>query len=176
VKFIIHQRQRSLMFLSALSIIIQVEASTGVVFFDISIELAYLCVQVGLTVIYTLLVANRLLTMRGQLRQVMREYDSSTYDTIVLMVVESALAYTVFAIVFIIAFAMHNNGLTTMCFLSIGKVQVSRQNWVFGVSDTRFFFFYRTRALLNCSSSFVLQEDGQFQTIGRPKLLRYLLL
>jgi hypothetical protein len=175
VKFIIHQRQRSLMFLSALSIIIQVEASTGIVFFDISIELAYLCVQVGLTVIYTLLVANRLLTMRGQLRQVMREYDSSTYDTVVLMVVESALAYTIFAIIFIIAFALHNNGLTTMCFLSIGKVQVSRQNWVFGVSDTSF-FLNRTRALLNCSSSFVLQEDGRFQTIGRPKLLRHLLL
>jgi hypothetical protein len=127
------------MSLSALSIIIQVEASTGVVFFDISIELAYLCVQVGLTVIYTLLVANRLLTMRGQLRQVMGEYDSSTYDTIVLMVVESALAYTVFAIVFIIAFALHNNGLTTMCFLSIGKVQVSRQNRVSCISDTSFF-------------------------------------
>lgn len=92
----------------------------------------------GLTVIYTLLVANRLLTMRSQLRQIMGEYDSSTYDTVVLMVVESTLAYTLFAIVFIIAFALHNNGITTLCYLSIG-VQVGRQSRNSSISDASFF-------------------------------------
>ncbi|OAX40970.1 hypothetical protein K503DRAFT_798357 [Rhizopogon vinicolor AM-OR11-026] len=107
----------------ALSIAVQVEACTGVTFYNITIELVYLCIQVGLNVIYTLLVAHRLFTMRSQLRQIMGQYDSSTYDTVVLMVVESAMAYTIFAIIFIVAFAMENNGLSTLCFLSIGKVQ-----------------------------------------------------
>ncbi|KAG2135113.1 hypothetical protein DEU56DRAFT_713544, partial [Suillus clintonianus] len=107
----------------ALSIIVLTEASTGVVFYNIVMELAYLCVEVGLTVIYTVLVTNRLLTMRGRMRQVIAQYDSSTYDTIVIMVIESAALYTVFALVFIIAFGMHCNGLTTLSFLSIGKIQ-----------------------------------------------------
>lgn len=105
------------------SVIVLVEASTGAKFYNIIMELAYLCVEVGLTVIYTILVINRLFVMRGRMRQVIAQYDSSTYDTIALMVVESAALYTVFAIVFIVAFAMHSNGVTTLCFLSIGKIQ-----------------------------------------------------
>ncbi|KAG1746953.1 hypothetical protein EDB19DRAFT_335202 [Suillus lakei] len=107
----------------ALSIIVLIEASTGVAFYNIVVELAYLCVEVGLTVIYTILVTNRLFAMRGRMRQVIAQYDSSTYDTIALMVIESAALYTVFAIIFIAAFAAHSDGITTLCFLSIGKIQ-----------------------------------------------------
>ncbi|KAG0699506.1 hypothetical protein DFH29DRAFT_1001928 [Suillus ampliporus] len=107
----------------ALSILVQVEASAGTVFYNINTELAYLCIQVGLTVIYTILVANRLLAMRSQMKQVMAQYDPSTYDAIVLMVVESAVPYSIFAITFIVAFALHLNGVTTMCFLSFGQAQ-----------------------------------------------------
>jgi len=111
-----------------LSIFIQVKASKGIAFYNIGpAELAYLCITMGFTVIYTFLVAYRLLVMRRDMKQVLAQYDSSTYDTVVLMVVESAMAYTIFAIIFIVAFAMENNGLSTLCFLSIGKVQVSRQ-------------------------------------------------
>jgi hypothetical protein len=105
------------------SIIVLIQASTGIAFYNIIMELAYLCVEVGLTVIYTILVINRLFAMRGRMKQVIAQYDSSTYDTVALMVVESAALYTVFAIVFIVAFAMHSNGVTTLCFLSIGKIQ-----------------------------------------------------
>ncbi|KAG2135114.1 hypothetical protein DEU56DRAFT_981204 [Suillus clintonianus] len=97
--------------------------NTGTSFYSITIELAYLCLEVGLTVIYTILVTNRLYVMRGRMRQIMAQYDSSIYDTIALMVIESAALYTVFALVFIVAFAMHAHGLTTLCFLSIGKIQ-----------------------------------------------------
>lgn len=107
----------------AFSIIVLVQAGSGVKFYNITMEIAYLCVEVGLTVIYTVLVINRLFAMRGRMRQVMAQYDSSTYDTIALMVIESAAPYTVFAIVFIVAFAMYSTGLTTLCFLSIGKIQ-----------------------------------------------------
>ncbi|OAX34384.1 hypothetical protein K503DRAFT_747493 [Rhizopogon vinicolor AM-OR11-026] len=107
----------------ALSIAVQVQSSIGIAIFNINVQLVYLCIQVGLNVIYTLLVAYRLLSMRNQLRQVMGQYDSSTYDTVILMVVESSMPYTIFAIMFIVAFALQNNGLSTICFLSIGKVQ-----------------------------------------------------
>jgi hypothetical protein len=116
-----------------------VESNTGAIFYGINTQISYLCVQVGLTVIYTILVAYRLLAMRSKLKQTMGQYDSSTYDTIVLMVVESAMPYTVCAIVFIIAFALHNDGITTICFLSIENVQVSRQTGITRVSDASFF-------------------------------------
>ncbi|KAG2130881.1 hypothetical protein DEU56DRAFT_914644 [Suillus clintonianus] len=107
----------------ALSVLIQVEASSGVVFYSIGTELAYLCVQVGFTVIYTVLVAHRLLNMRSQMKQAVAHYDSSLYDTVVLMLIESAMFYSMFAITFIVAFALHLNGITTLCFLSVGQVQ-----------------------------------------------------
>lgn len=110
-----------------LSIFIQVEASTGVAFYDINIEPAYLGIQVGLNVIYTILVAYRLLDMRRKMREVVEDYDSRLYDTLVLVIVESVMAYTIFAIVFIVSFALHLNGITTICFLSIGQVQGTAQ-------------------------------------------------
>ncbi|KIK42624.1 hypothetical protein CY34DRAFT_83232 [Suillus luteus UH-Slu-Lm8-n1] len=106
-----------------LSVYIQVEASTGIAFYDINIEPAYLGIQVGLNVIYTILVAYRLLDMRRKMKELVDQYDSRLYDTLVLIIVESVMAYTIFAIVFIVAFAMHLNGITTICFLSIGQVQ-----------------------------------------------------
>ncbi|KAG1736651.1 uncharacterized protein EDB91DRAFT_1055555 [Suillus paluster] len=106
-----------------MSILVQIKASTGAVLYNINFLLAYLCMEVGLTVIYTILVANRLLAMRSQMRHVLAQYDSNTYATIVLMVIESAVLYSVFAIIFIVAFALHSNGVSTLCFLSIGQVQ-----------------------------------------------------
>lgn len=106
----------------AMSIIVLIEASTGVVWYNINIELAYLCIEVGLTVIYTILTANRLLVIRNQMKQIMPEYDSSTYDIVVLVVVESAVLYSAFAIIFIVSFALHSN-VSNLCFLSISHVQ-----------------------------------------------------
>ncbi|KAG1736648.1 uncharacterized protein EDB91DRAFT_501020 [Suillus paluster] len=61
--------------------------------------------------------------MRSQIKQVMAQYDSNTYNTVILMVVESAIPYSIFAVIFIVAFALHLNGITTVCFLSIGQAQ-----------------------------------------------------
>ena len=104
-----------------------VQASIGVNYYSINILLVYLCTEVGFTVIYTILVTSRLLVMRHQMKQAVAKYDSSTYDTVVLMVVESAMLYTVFASIFIVAFALHSDSITTICFLSIGQIQVSMQ-------------------------------------------------
>ncbi|KAG2031906.1 hypothetical protein BDR03DRAFT_971521 [Suillus americanus] len=106
-----------------LSIRIQMLASSGIAFYDIDVEPAYLCTQVGLNVIYTILVVYILLDMRNKMKAVVAQYDSSLYDTVVLMMVESAMGYSIFTIIFIVAFALHLNGITTLCFLSIGQVQ-----------------------------------------------------
>jgi len=108
-----------------MGIFILIQASLGVNFYSINTELAYLSIQVGLTVIYTILVTSRLLVMRHRMKQAVDKYDSSTYDTVVLMVVESAMLYTVFASIFIVAFALHSDNISTICFLSINQVQVS---------------------------------------------------
>lgn len=163
------KRHPSLTSCAASSIVVLVEAGSGVKFYNITMELAYLCVEVGLTVIYTVLVINRLFAMRGRMRQVMAQYDSSTYDTIALMVIESAAPYTVFAIVFIVSFAMYSTGLTTLCFLSIGKIQVSKHILVNYGSDASY-----SRALPSCSSSFVLHRGGQSHASGRPELPQYI--
>jgi hypothetical protein len=104
------------------------EASKGIAFYNIRPELAYLCISVGFNVIYTVLVAHRLLVMRRNMKRVLAQYDCSPYDTVVIMVVESAAVYSIFGILFIVAFALHYNGITTICFLSFGQLQVSRQN------------------------------------------------
>lgn len=111
-----------------MSILVQIQASTGAVWYNIDFLLVYLCIEVGLTVAYTILVAYRLLSMRSKMKQAMVQYDSSTYDTVVRMVIESALLYSIFAVLFIIAFAVHSDGVSTLCFLSIGQVQVSAHN------------------------------------------------
>jgi hypothetical protein len=106
------------------------QASTGIAFYNLDVEPAYLCIQVGLNVIYTVLVVYILLDMRKKMKALVAQFDSSIYDTVVLMVVESAMAYSVFAILFIVAFALHLDGITTLCFLSISQFQVSRQNLI----------------------------------------------
>ncbi|KAG1730983.1 uncharacterized protein EDB91DRAFT_738697 [Suillus paluster] len=107
----------------ALSICSLIQASNGAVIYKIDVILVYLCFHVGLTSIYTILVVGRLLSMRSQMKRVVAEYDSSTYDTVVLMVIESALLYSVFAMIFIVAFALHWNDVSTVCFLSISSIQ-----------------------------------------------------
>ncbi|KAG2745597.1 hypothetical protein P692DRAFT_201067967 [Suillus brevipes Sb2] len=105
------------------AIIVLVEAGTGAQFYNINTTFIYFAIQVVHTMLYTFLVAKRLLSMRGQMKEALAEYDSSIYDTIIRMVVESAMTYGIFIIVYIVAFAVHSNSLTTLCFLSIVQVQ-----------------------------------------------------
>lgn len=134
-----------------MAILVLVESSAGAIFYNINTELAYLSLEVGLTVTYSVLVTSRLLSMRGLMKQIMREYDSSTYDTIVLMVVESAMVYIAYAIVFIVSFGMHSN-VSNLCFLSISHVQVSKRR---PTMLSMYLMLACVRALPNCSSSSV---------------------
>jgi len=121
------KRQQSLTCQAGLSITVLYQAGTNGSFYNDPVELAYLCIEVGFTVIYTILVTNRLFVMRGRMKQIMDQYDSSTYDAIALMVIECAALYSVFAVIFIVAFGVHSDGVSTLCFLSIGKIQASKQ-------------------------------------------------
>ncbi|OAX34438.1 hypothetical protein K503DRAFT_785776 [Rhizopogon vinicolor AM-OR11-026] len=98
------------------------KADTGVIWYNMNTVLTYLCIEVCFTVVYTILVTKRLLAMRGQMKETMMEYDSSIYDTVVLMVIESAMLYSLFAIIFIVSFALHSD-VANLCFLSISHVQ-----------------------------------------------------
>src|SRR6267154_5487402 len=119
-------------------IVVLVQANIGVNYYSINTQLVYLCTEVGFTALYTILVTGRLLVMRRQMKQAVTTYDSSTYDTVVRMVVESAMPYTVFACIFIVAFALHSDSISTICFLSINQVQVSMQK--FELSASLMFF------------------------------------
>ncbi|KAG1889912.1 hypothetical protein F4604DRAFT_1611936 [Suillus subluteus] len=107
----------------AAAVVVLVQAGTGTPFYSINTMIVYLAFQVAHTMLYTILVAKRLLSIRGQMKAALAEYDSGTYDTIILMVIESAMAYTVFIIIFIVGFAVHSDPLSTLCFLSVIQVQ-----------------------------------------------------
>ena len=123
-------------------IVVLVQANIGVNYYSINTQLVYLCTEVGFTVLYTILVTGRLLVMRRQMKQAVTTYDSSTYDTVVRMVVESAMPYTVFACIFIVAFALHSNNISTICFLSINQVRVSMPRLELSASLMLAFFKY----------------------------------
>ncbi|KAG2121891.1 hypothetical protein DEU56DRAFT_918057 [Suillus clintonianus] len=105
------------------AIFVLVQAGTGAQYYKINATLAFLAFQVAHTILYTILVAKCLLNVRSQMKQALNEYDSSTYDAIIRMVVESAMGFSVFIIIFIVAFAVHSYALSTICFLSTIQVQ-----------------------------------------------------
>ncbi|KAG1901944.1 uncharacterized protein F5891DRAFT_192955 [Suillus fuscotomentosus] len=107
----------------AVAIVVLVQAGTGTSFYTIKATVAYLAFLVANTVLYTILVAKRLVSMRSEMKAALVEYDSSIYDTIILMVVESAMAYSVFVVVYIVAFSVDSDTVSTVCFLSIYQVQ-----------------------------------------------------
>jgi hypothetical protein len=109
---------------TAMSILVLIQASTGVTWYNIDTVLIYLSIQVGINVIYTILVTNRMVVMRSQMKQIIGEYDSSIYDTVVRMTVESTMLYSVLAVIFLVSFALHSY-VSNLCFLAISHVQVS---------------------------------------------------
>jgi len=105
----------------AMPILVLIQASTGATWYNIDTVLIYYGIQVGISVLYTVLVTNRLLVMRNEIKRIVGEY-STIYDTVVLMIIESTMIYTPFAILFILAYALHNN-ISNLCFLGISHLQ-----------------------------------------------------
>ncbi|KAG2140511.1 uncharacterized protein EDB93DRAFT_1161649 [Suillus bovinus] len=105
------------------SILILIQLSTGIMLLKTNILLLYFCMEAGFTLIYTILVTSRLLVMRSQMKQAVAEYNSSTYDIVVRMLIESAMLYSVFCVVIIVALALHSDGIFNLFYLSITNVQ-----------------------------------------------------
>ncbi|KAG0695130.1 hypothetical protein DFH29DRAFT_814504, partial [Suillus ampliporus] len=134
------------------SILVLIQSSAGAIWYNINTELIYLCIEVGLTVTYSVLVTSRLLAMRGLMKRIMREYDSSTYDTVALMVIESAMLYIAYAIVFIVSFGLHSN-VSNLCFLSISHVQgIAQLLIIIRVARGRAITSEQTRAAAVCTT------------------------
>lgn len=147
-------RLHELISYQGLSILILAEAS-GAVFYNINSQLAYLCIEVGMTVIYTLLVVGRLFIYRRQMESFMGEDHLRTYNKIMTMVVESAAVYSVLGVIFIISFALHSD-ITNLVFLAISHVQVSVKSLPEDCLNDGHF----SRPLHNFTSSSVLLRDG----------------
>lgn len=107
----------------AMAILVLTE-SKGAVFYNINVQLAYLCLSVGMNILYTLLVTGRLLAMRNSIREVLGSEHSTTYTSVVAMLTESAALYSVLGAIYIVSFAVHSN-ISNLIFLSISHVQVS---------------------------------------------------
>ncbi|KAI6169587.1 hypothetical protein EDD17DRAFT_18068 [Pisolithus thermaeus] len=99
---------------------------SGAVFYNLNTQLAYLCIEVGMTVAYTLLVSWRLLNFRREVGGLVGSEHLGTYGAAVTMVVESAAMYSVLGIIFIISYALHSN-ISNLVLLSISHVQAISQ-------------------------------------------------
>jgi hypothetical protein len=106
-----------------------IQVTTSAEFFVVDTMLLYLCMELGFTLIYTILVPSRLLVMCCQMKQAVAQYNSSTYDTVVLMLIESATLYSVICVILIVSIVSDCDGLSNLFYLSITNinVQVSRQ-------------------------------------------------
>ena len=135
--------------------ILTLVAGNNAVFYNIKSALAFLCIEVGMTIIYTLLVAGRLLIHRRQMEGLVSKEHLRTCGEVMTMVVESAAPSSILSIIFIISFALHSY-ICNLVFLAISHVQVSFKLLPKGArSNSRFLF----RALRNFSFSFVLLRD-----------------
>jgi len=58
------------------------------------------------------------------MKQIIGEYNSSIYDTVVRMTIESTMLYSILAVIFLVSFALYSY-VSNLCFLAISHVQVS---------------------------------------------------
>lgn len=124
-----------------MSILVLIQATIGVTWFNNNTVLIYLSIQVGINVIYTILVTSRVVVMRSQMKQIIGECDSSIYDTVVRMTIESSMLYSVLAVIFLVSFALHSY-VSNLCHLAISHVQVSLQKPASSGLASHAFSFY----------------------------------
>lgn len=105
--------------------IVVLTESKGAVFYNIDVQLAYLCIAVGMNIIYTVLIVGRLYAVRKQVRDALGREHSRMYTSVAAMVVESAALYSVPGVIYIAAFSAHSN-VSNLVFLDISHVQVSQ--------------------------------------------------
>ncbi|KAJ8502829.1 hypothetical protein ONZ45_g11403 [Pleurotus djamor] len=110
----------------AMSIAILVSSNQGAVFADLVFQLAFLGVSISINLISTILVAGRLIAMRKQILAVLGPEHGTHYTSAAYMLIESTALFSVAALVYTIAFGLHNN-LQNITLFSISHVQAIAQ-------------------------------------------------
>ncbi|KAI4522955.1 hypothetical protein K525DRAFT_283173 [Schizophyllum commune Loenen D] len=105
-----------------MSIGVMVLAQRHAVFSHLGVQLAYLSLSVSTNIVFTLLVAGRLLAVRNRIRDTLGTEYSTTFGSVAATLVESSALYSFFGIVFIVAFALQSN-VQNLIFLAISHIQ-----------------------------------------------------
>lgn len=90
----------------------------GAIFYNINVQTAYLCIAVGMNIVYTILVGGRILATRNQVRKFVGKEHAESLTSVFAMIVESAAMYSVLGVLYIASFASHSN-LSNLIFLDI---------------------------------------------------------
>ena len=89
---------------------------------SISFGIPYWSISIALNVIVTLLIVGRLVYWR---RKISFIQSSNLYTSIITMLVESAALYTIFALIFVISYAL-NSMVQNVLLPVLGHIQVSK--------------------------------------------------
>ncbi|EIN10132.1 hypothetical protein PUNSTDRAFT_35722, partial [Punctularia strigosozonata HHB-11173 SS5] len=90
---------------------------------SVNIALTYWCIAVSLNLLITVLIVARLIYMRSKTRTLFgKDHSSPYYLTISAMLIESALVYSAFDLVFIVTYAL-NSSANFIVFPVVGQVE-----------------------------------------------------
>ncbi|KAL1742407.1 hypothetical protein HDZ31DRAFT_66015 [Schizophyllum fasciatum] len=104
------------------SVGVMVLAQRHAVFSHLGVQLAYLSLSVSTNIVFTLLVAGRLFSVRNRIRDTLGAEYSTTFGSVAATLVESSALYSFFGIIFIVAFALESN-VQNLIFLAISHIQ-----------------------------------------------------
>ncbi|KAJ6463998.1 hypothetical protein C8R45DRAFT_1024848 [Mycena sanguinolenta] len=93
----------------SLSITVMIYASNSAVFFNLNVQLSFLVLSCTYNLLFTILVATRLLAARKQIVSILGPEHAITYTSITATLVESAALYFIFDLIFVVTFAIHSN-------------------------------------------------------------------
>ncbi|KAJ7241714.1 hypothetical protein B0H12DRAFT_42077 [Mycena haematopus] len=93
----------------SLSIAVMVYAGNSAIFFNLNVQLSFLVLSCTYNLLFTILVATRLLAARNQIISLLGPEHAVTYTSITATLVESAALYFVFDVIFVVTFATHSN-------------------------------------------------------------------
>ncbi|KZT71133.1 hypothetical protein DAEQUDRAFT_764067 [Daedalea quercina L-15889] len=100
------------------------ETHTSSPFQYVNITLAYFSMTIALNVIVTILIVCRLLVYRWRVARVMGPNHTSEYATMTAIIIESAIMYSAFAILFIVPFGI-GNSLGNVFLQTVSQVQTA---------------------------------------------------
>jgi len=124
---------------------------------------AYYALSLGVNILLTLLITLRLLMHRRRILATLPEDHAKDYVSLVTIIVESAALYSVFALIFLITYALDNP--TNQIFLGVGHStqQIANYLIIFRVAQGRA-WGKETLATYNSSMAFKTQQNAKFGT------------